>query len=48
MLDTTSEVNNHYVEIIEQPKGPRKKRTIKNNLPDIQEDPVNEDTEHKA
>lgn len=49
MTDTTSEINNHYVEIAESSKVkiPKKKKVFKNNLPDIQEEPLNEE-ESKA
>ena len=50
MKDTTSEINNLYVEIAESSKIKlvKKKKVIKNNLPDIQEDPINEEMEIKA
>lgn len=37
MSDTTSEINNHYVEIAEDLKYkiPKKKKMFKNNMPDI-------------
>lgn len=49
MKDMASEINNHYVEIADaRIKMPKKKKTIKNTLPDIMEDPINEDMEIKA